>query len=153
MDKVLQMIRGKPPFFLATSLFYLLLVVLLKWRLQPTLATLLFGIGVIVGIYFLDLAELFFKLSPSPFRSIVFQALFILVSFFIITSSGSALAAGLVLSVFLTLIFWQIEEWRRRGNLTSWYTMIAGPVSLVVQRRLLIIFVIFFLIETYLFVR
>lgn len=153
MDKVLQVIRRKSSFFLATSLLYLLLVVFLKWRLQPAPAILWFGIGAIVGIYFLDLAELFFKLSPSPFRSIVFQVLFILVSFFIITSSGSALAAGLVLSIFLTLIYWQIEEWRRLGNLTSWYTMIAGPIPLAVQWRLLVVFVVFFLTETYLFIR
>lgn len=153
MNKLLAIINRKPLVFIIASLVYLVLVGFLKWAFTPPLAGLWFMAGALLGIYFLDAAEAFFHLTPSPFRSIVFAGGFVLVSFFVVTSSGSLLASGLVLSLYLTMILWQIGEWRVAGNLDSWYRMIAGGVDQQVQRWVMVLFVVLFLAETYLFIR
>ena len=99
----------------------------------------------------LDAAEVFFALNPSPFRSIVFVGAFVVLSFFVATSSGSLLAQGLVFSLYLTLILWQVGEWQFSGNLDGWYRMVAGPVTKTVQKWALVIFSVMFIIETLLF--
>lgn len=143
----------KPLVFLIVSLLCLFGVGFLKWRLTPPIEALWFVVGGAIGIYFLDAAETFFHLSPSPFHSIVFSVGFAAVSFFVITSSGSMLASGLVLSLYITLLLWQLGEWHLRGNLNEWYRMVAGPVAVGVQRWGIVVFVVLFLLETYLFVR
>ncbi len=148
MNTVLSIIRKKPPLFLLVSLGYLVLVALGKWGTHPVLATGFFAFGGLVGVYFLDAAEEFFHLTPSPFRSIVFAALFIIVALFIVTSSGSMFAAGLVLSLYLTMILWQIGEWQIQKNLRDWYRMVNGPVSTQVQMWFIIAFIGIFFIET-----
>lgn len=153
IEKVKEIIRRKPLFFLLVSLGYLVLIAFLKWNMHPQWETLSFLAGGILGVYFLDIAEVFFELSPSPFRSIVFVGAFVLVSLFVVTSSGSALASGLVLSLYLSLVFWQIGQWQIQGNLTDWYRMIAGVVDIRVQRWILVSFVALFLVETFVFIR
>lgn len=161
MDKMLEIIRKKPLLFLFISVVYALGVGVLKWGIPsaslrasawPPQAALYFG-GAILGVYFLDTAEVFFTLAPSPFRSIVFMAGFAVVSFFIVTSSGSFVASGLVLSLYLSLILWQVGELQITGNLNSWYRMVAGPVSINAQRWILFVFIAFFVLETFLFIR
>jgi hypothetical protein len=83
----------------------------------------------------------------------VFAALFALVGLFIVTSSGSMTASGLVLSLYLTMILWQIGEWEIKKNLNDWYRMIAGSVSARIQVWILVGFIAVFLIETLLFIR
>ncbi len=153
MDKFLEILRKKPLLFFVISLGYLMAVGFLKWGTSPPWGALWFMAGAILGIYFLDAAEVFFHLVPSPFRSIIFAAGFVLVSFFVVTSSGSLLASGLVLSLYLTMILWQIGQWRVAGNLDSWYQMIAGGVGVKTQLWLLTAFALLFFIETYLFIR
>lgn len=148
-----DIIRRKPFVLLALSVCYLIVVVVLKWKISPTFGTVFFMIGGLIGVYFLDIAETFFRLSPSPFRSILFVGLFELVSLFVITSSGSMVAIGLVFSLYLQLILWQIGEMKFKGNIDSWYTMIATPVSRSVQKLFLIVFCGFFLFLTYTFIR
>jgi hypothetical protein len=151
MDKIVAIVKRKPPLFLIVSLGYLILVGLLKWHLSPPLGALWFLIGGAIGVYFLDAAEVFFALNPSPFRSVIFAGAFVIVSLFVATSSGSLLAQGLVFSLYLTLILWQVGQWQYSGNLDDWYRMIAAPVTTTVERWGLIIFTLIFLIETFLF--
>jgi len=153
IEKVKEIVRRKPLFFLFISLGYLVLVALLKWNIHPTWNTLLFLAGGVLGVYFLDIAEVFFELTPSPFRSIVFVGAFMVVSLFIVTSSGSPLASGLVLSLYLTLLFWQVGQWQIQKNLNDWYRMVAGPVHAGAQRWILVGFVVLLFVETFLFVR
>jgi len=63
------------------------------------------------------------------------------------------LASGLVLSLYLALVLAAIGEWQVRGNLTSWYQMIEGPVDQNIQRWGMVLFVVLFIVETYLFIR
>lgn len=153
MNKLLEVVRRKPLLFFILSLGYIILIGFLKWQVHPPVFALWFLVGGLIGVYFLDVAEQFVALTPSPFRSIVFLALFVIVSFFVVTSSGSLLASGLVLSLYLSLLLWQLGEWEVAKNLSSWYRMVAGPVSVSVQQWVLVIFITIFLIETYLFLR
>jgi len=153
MDKVKALIANKPRIYLYASAGYLLVVLLARWLFHPSLDALWFLIGGAVGVYFLDAAEMFFALTPSPFRSIVFQSLFAVVAFFAVTSSTSTIGGGLVLSLYLQMLLWQVGELRVTGSLTSWYRMVAGPVNLATQKVFLIGFAVLFLIETYIFIR
>jgi hypothetical protein len=153
VDKIKTVIRRKQSLFLIISLAYTGLIIALKLLSAPSLSVLWFALGAVMGIYFLDLAEEFFKLDPSPFRSIIFCAGFAVVSLFVITSSGSPLASGLVLIIYLTILMWQIGQWRLTGNLNSWYRMIASPVSPKAQLWGLMIFSGLFLLETIQYIR
>lgn len=153
MGRMLGIIQNKPPAFVLGGLVYILIVGFLKWKVTPPAGALWFVGGGILGVYFLDIAEAYIRLTPSPFRSIVFAAMFSAVSLFVVTSSSSLLAQGLVLTLYLMLLMMQIVAWRKDGNLESWYRMIAGSVSLPTQRMILWVFGVLFLIESYLFLR
>lgn len=153
MELLRQIIRRKSAIFLAYSLAYLAVVALGKWALSPSWDIVWFMSGGLLGVYFLDAAELFFALSPSPFRSIVFLTLFVIVGFFVVSSGGSVFASALVLSLYAQLLFWQVGQWRLTGTVSSWYSMVAGPVSLLVQRNILIGLVALFMFLTYIFIR
>ncbi len=153
MNKLIQIIQKKSSGIVVLSLVYFLLIGFAKWRFAPSIPTLLFFTGAVIGMYLLNIAEEFFHLSPSPFRSIVFMAGFVLVSLFMVTSTGSLLGTGLVLSVYLTLLFWQLAEWKEKGNLNRWYSMIAGSLSYDMQRLVLGGCIVLFVVETVLFLR
>src|SRR5258706_11797931 len=110
MNKLLEIVRRKPLLFLFITLGYLLMVGFIKWQIHPPFAALWYLVGGAIGVYFLDAAEVFFALNPSPFRSIIFVIAFIILSFFVVTSSGSFLAIGLVFALYLNLILWQVGE-------------------------------------------
>jgi len=153
METVKALIARKPRIYLYASLIYVLVIVLAKWILHPSLDALWFVIGGVLGVYFLDAAELFFALNPSPFRSIVFEALFAVVAFFVISSSSSAIGGGLVLSLFLQMVLWQAGEWRLVGNLSSWYRMVNATVTIASQKSILMVSIAVFILETILFIR
>jgi len=137
MEKVKELILKKPGIFLLSSFVYLIGVVLLKWGIHPTFETLWFFIGGAIGIYFLDGAELFFRLTPSPFRTPLFIILFAIVSIFVVTSSGSVLASGLVLSLYMQILIRSIGEWlivRTTPTMLAFYSAV-------------------FLLESYIFIR
>jgi hypothetical protein len=148
-----QIVARKPAFFVVVSLGYLVVVGLCKWFIHPSLDTLWFIIGGVIGVYLLDAAEVFFAINPSPFRSIVFAGAFVILSLFIVTSANAMLADGLVLTLYLTMILWQIGEWQITGNLNAWYRMIEGQVSIQRQKWGMIIFAVLFVVETLLFLR
>lgn len=153
MDKIAAIIRKKPVTFVVISFLYFILVSILKWRLTLSIDILWFLLGGLLGIYFLDISEEFFQLSPSPFRTIIFQTLFGVVSFFIVTSSGSFLASGLVLSLYLSMLLWQVGEWKIAGNLSSWYRMTTASINPQAQQWILWGFTGLFILETFLFIR
>ena len=151
--KLGEVVARKPLFFVVLSLGYLIIVGFLKWKISPPVVAAFYLAGGIFGIYFLDVAEVFFILNPSPFRSVIFQWLFVATSFFVVTSSGSLLASGLVLSLYLTMILWQLGEWKIAHNLSSWYRLVAGVTSAGLQRGMLVVFIVMFFVETFLFIR
>ncbi len=148
-----QIISRKPLLFLFLSLAYLGLLGFVKWYIHPPLEAVWFLLGGVIGVYLLDAAEVFAAITPSPFRSIVFAGAFVVLSLFVVTSANSMLADGLVLSLYLTMLLWQVGEWQIAGNLTMWYRMVAGPVSVPLQRWGMVIFATMFIVETLLFLR
>jgi hypothetical protein len=153
IQKIKDIVRLKPVLFVVVSIVYTLCTVLLKWNIKPQLDAAWFIGGSFIGIYFLEVAEEFFQLSPSPFRSVVFSAGFTLVSFFIVSSSSGYLARGLVLTIYLTLILRSIGQWAVVKNIDNWYQMFSKPVAPKYQLYSLMIFIALFFIETYLFIR
>ena len=153
LDKIVSVVVNKPPTFVFAGLVYVVLVVILKWWMNPNVQSVLFLFGGIMGIYFLDIAELFTRLSPSPFRSIVFLLLFTITGFFVVSSSTGVVGRGLVLTLHLMLLLLQTGEWKTRGNLNSWYLMVADAVPERTQLILLVLFGLFLIINTYLFIR
>ncbi len=153
MDTLFIIIRKKPLVFLVISVVYALGVGVMKWGIAWPPQAFLYFAGAIMGVYFLDAAEVFFRLTPSPFRSIVFIAGFAIVSFFVVTSSGSFVGSGLVLSLYLSLLLWQIGELAVAGNLNSWYRMVSGVPQRAHQLWILFTIGVVFVGETYLFIR
>lgn len=153
MERIRGIIQKKPLLFFLASLLYIVVIGLLRWGISPPLEAVWFVIGGVIGVYFLDIAEVAFDVYPSPFRSIVFAVLFAAVSLFVITSATTTLAQGLVLSLYLTMTLWQIGELKVVGHLNSWYRMVTGPVDIKTQRWILVAFVSMFLVETFLFIK
>ncbi|MCX6794327.1 MAG: hypothetical protein NTY06_04475, partial [Candidatus Gottesmanbacteria bacterium] len=135
-----QIISRKPLLFLFISLGYLFLVGFFKWFIHPPLGAVWFLAGGVIGVYMLDAAEVFVRITPSPFRSIIFSGAFVVLSLFIVTSANSMLADGLVLSLYLSMLLWQLGQWQITGNLNAWYRMVEGPVSVSLERWGMIIF-------------
>lgn len=132
--------KSKPLILIVIPLVYILLVGLVRWWLSPPVAALLYVAGGVIGVFLLDAAEAFFNVHPSPFRSVVFAAGFVVVSVFVVTSSANLMAVGLVLSLYLSMILMLLGELHLRGNLDSWFRLVATPVSRGTQIRLLYIF-------------
>lgn len=153
METIKAIIRQKPRIFIYVTLVYFLSVGLIKWVTQPSIEAIWFFLGGAIGLFFLDAAEVFFALQPSPFRSVVFGALFAVVAFFVVTSSTGTIGSGLVLSIFLQMLLWQVGEWRMKGNTDSWYRMVAGVVPVSTQRIILIVSALLFFVETFIFIR
>jgi hypothetical protein len=153
MDKLKQIIRSKPRWIVLVIFSYILILGVLKWRLSPDISTVFYLLGGLFGVYFMDLADLVFDIQPSPFRSIVFVVLFCIVSFFVVTSSGSMFAAGLVLSLYFTLLLLQAEEWQEYHNLNEWFTLGMSRPPVKVQRWIVLGIALFLVLETLLFIR
>lgn len=145
MNKLLEIIRRKPIIFLIVSLGYLLIIGFIKWHVAPPVAALWYVAGGAIGVYLLDAAEVFIAITPSPFRNILFTFGYVVVSLFVITSSGNLLAQGLVLSLYLTLILWQIGQRQVTGSLADWYPPFFANWGLPV-------FIALFLLETLIFI-
>lgn len=151
--ETLAILKRKPRMYLVSSALYLATVILIKWNIHPDWSILWFVLGSGVGVYFLDFAEHFFKLNPSPFRSVVFQALFLVVAFFIITSAGSFHTSGLVLNFYLQLVLLEVGEWQLTGSLHNWYRLLPEPISPRSEKIGALIFIAGFVVVTILFLR
>lgn len=106
---------------------------ILRWEL------LLFLAGGILGVYFLDLAEMIIKQEKSPFKNVLFQAILAPFTLFMVTSSGSLFGSGLTLSIFLSLLFGQWREFKKTGSLDSWFWIIKTKFSAPNQRYYLLV--------------
>jgi len=153
MDTIKRIVASKPRMLLILTAIYIIVLAVLKWKLSPDIGALLYLIGGVLGIYFLDFAEFIFNVKPSPFRSIVFLGLYLLVSFFVVSSSGNMFAIGIVLSMFLQLIFLQVIEWNSVGNLDSWYGMMDNVASRNGQIAGVFITTLVLIIESVIFIR
>lgn len=139
------------PSISAATVVYALVVSLVKWRFQFHLNILLFLGGSVIGLFLLDTVETFFAQSKSVFRTLFFEMLFIGASVFIITSSGSLVGSGVVLALFLRILFEQLSEYHASGSLGSWITSSNSVTTVHREQALLIGGVALFVILTLLF--
>lgn len=153
METVREIIRKKPVIYVRVTASYILAIVLFKWLLHPSFDALWFVLGGVLGLYFLDGAEEFFALSPSPFHSVFFEALFAVVSLFVVTSSTGTIGSGLVLSVYLQMILRQWGEWKISGTIASWFRMMAMSVDVRTQKYVIVGNALAFVLLTVIFVR
>jgi len=153
MDKIKAIVRSKPTWVVLLIFVYILILGILKWGLSPDMTTVLYLFGGLFGVYFMDFADLIFNLNPSPFRSGIFLVLFGVVSFFVVTSSGSMFAIGLVLSLYFTLLLLQAEEWQESGNLNAWYTLMKELPPVKIQQWVVFGSAFLLVIETLIFIR
>lgn len=145
---------------LIITLIYLVLLTVFHWGWQPTWEIPFFLAGGLLGIIFLDLAEAIFKISPltttegqhSPFKNVLLQAVFVPFMLFVITSSGSFFGVGLVLSIFLSMLYRQRLELKEVGNLNSWFGVIKIEITPKNQQIYLVIMVGIFAFLSLLFI-
>lgn len=104
----------------AYSVGFFLVTTLLRWRLSPDLGIILYWVGALVGLHLLEFLETAVKMSPSPFRSILSQAIIAVLTVFVLTSSSNPLGKGLVLLLNLRYLLLQQREMKEKGNLASW---------------------------------
>lgn len=147
------LLKRKSRLYLVSAALFTASLILIKWNLHPDWSILGFVLGSVVGVYFLDFAEHFFKLNPSPFRSIIFQTLFLVVAFFIITSAGSFLASGLVLNFYLQLVLLEVGEWQLTGNVHNWYRLLPDHISDKSEKIGALAFATSFLVVSFFFLR
>lgn len=67
------------------------------------------------------LAETRYERKDLVFHTILFQIIFLILTFWIIVSSGSLLGQGIVLAFSLHLLIDQIVDLREVGNLDNWF--------------------------------
>ena len=67
------------------------------------------------------LAETRSERKELIFHTTFFQLIFILLTFFVITSSGSAFGRGLVLAFSLHLLIDQVVDLRQTGGISNWF--------------------------------
>lgn len=153
MNNVKQLLKGRPFSLLLYTGIYIVILGFLRWKLTPDITMLYYALGGLLGVYFMDIAELIFDIRPSPFHSVVFLALFAAVSFFVVTSSGNLFAIGLVLSMFFNLLFSQVNEWMIRHDLSSWFTMVDASVSPRIQFWIMAATGVVLVFESVIFIR
>ncbi|KKU17509.1 MAG: hypothetical protein UX25_C0008G0010 [Candidatus Woesebacteria bacterium GW2011_GWC2_45_9] len=67
------------------------------------------------------LAETRSERTRLIFHTATFQLIFLVLTFFVLTSSGSLMGRGLVLAFFLHLIIDQIVDINETGGLANWF--------------------------------
>ncbi len=145
-------ILQKPVLLVAVPLLYFILVIFSKWRFSLSFDILFFLFGGVVSIYAIDVAEMIAKIRPSPFRSIGFVIGLVIVGFYVLTSTVSMIASGLVLGLLLNILLFQISEWKVKKHLDSWYQMVGSSIPPSVQQAGIFLLGIVFLLQTIIFV-
>lgn len=151
-DMIKDIVRLKPFQYVVINSVILLFIGFFHWYRNISFDVFWFLLGGVFGIYFIDVADGIVSMRPSPFRSVIFQILFAIISFFLITSSTSYFAIGLVLSSFIQMLLIQLDEWKRLRNLDSWYHMIDVNVGPSIQRNILAGFFVLLGVQILLFI-
>ena len=138
------------PAIIFTTL-YIFAMVFLKWGLEFDVNIILFSGGAMVGLILLDVFDVLFpEITISP-RTIIGEVVFIVLSLFVITSSGSIVGSGVVLSLFLRILIEQVGEFITTKGISSWFTRAHLDPSPSIEQVVLWGGVVLFIIETYIF--
>lgn len=107
-----------------TSIVFLIVISVVRLRFDTTF--LFFWIGGLLGTEFLPLAENIFqhdlKLSKPVFHTLIFQAILVVLSFYVLSSSESLFGIGFVMVMNLQLLKDEILELQKNGKLSpGWF--------------------------------
>lgn len=79
------------------------------------------------------------------FHSVIFQLIFLVATFFVLSSSAGLLGKGVVLVMFLEIIVSQFDEFLKTGKMDSWFWQLKISLASNFQvLYLLVMFLIFF---------
>ena len=133
------------------ALGYFLLTTLCKWRLSPDLTILLYYAGGLIGLHLLEITETMMKLEKSPFRTVFFQVILVILTFFVVSSSASRLGSGVVLFFSLRLLYLQIEAFKNQ-TFGLWFPVAYSQLTKTNHRYYLYFISFIFALETVLFI-
>ena len=71
--------------------------------------------------------------KKMSFHSVIFQAVVPVFALFVLTSTGSMLGAGLVMGLYLRTLDEQFRDFRKRGNIESWFWQVQAAVPHRIQ--------------------
>lgn len=134
------------------SLGYFIVVVILRWRVQPDISILFFYIGGLIGLHLLEIAEAIFVSPIAIFRTVLMQAVLTLLTLFVVTSSASRLGSGIVLFFSLRYILLQHADIVEGRSLASWFKGINISFSPSWERKYLYLVTSLLTLETILFI-
>jgi hypothetical protein len=86
------------------------------------------------------------------FHSVIFQAVIPVFAFFVLTSTGSMLGAGLVMGLYLRTLDEQFRDFRKRGNIESWFWQVQAEVSHRTQVLYFVAMLVVFIILSFLLI-
>lgn len=142
----------------AIAILYVFGTILFHWLLKFDWGILWYAIGAGIGLHLFELTEQFILANnqppqglsvPSSLRNNMVQLLVVIVTLFVISSTGSKIGAGIVLLLNLRLLDLQYDEYKKTGQLASWFTSTTAKTS---QQWYLYSMGFLFLLETLLFV-
>lgn len=67
------------------------------------------------------------------FHSVIFQAILPIFAFFVLTSTGSMLGAGLVMALYLRSLQEQFKDFRKKGDIKGWFWQVKAEVPHRIQ--------------------
>ena len=111
----------------------ILFLVVLFFRFKNPFWVLFFGFGGVVGTFITDIEKaVSVKLETNShiFHSYLFQVIFLVLTFYVLTSTGSALASGVSLFAYLQILKDQVADLSAK-NMQSW----GGFFGLVVPEK------------------
>ena len=79
-------------------------------------------------------------------HSVVFQAVLPIFSFFVLTSTGSMLGAGLVMGLYLRSLEGLFTDFRKLGHIKNWFWQVRGEVPQQIQALYFVGMVIIFVL-------
>lgn len=145
---VLRKIR-LPFIYYEVGVMYVVATALIKWLAGDSWFVLIYILGAIIGFHLLDAVEHWVQIQPSPYRTLLFQAVFGVVSIFVLTSSSGLLGKGVVLALGLRILIGQIVEVKEQKRFTTWFPNVQTDPA--VHKRVLVGLTIFFLAQTLIF--
>lgn len=142
-----------------TAGVYFVSIFLLRWLVNPSIDSIYFGIGALIGLHMFEVLEHFINTtnqseqvpklkSTTLFRTAISQLLVSVLTFFALTSTSSFMGKGLVLFLNLYLLMIQYQAYIQ-GKLAEW---IGEQASSGNQKLYLLFIALLFIIETILFV-
>ena len=129
------------------AVIYAVGMIFLKWGGIVSDAVFLI-IGIFVGLVLLDVVDMLFPSARPLLHGMVGVVTISIASFFVVTSSGSIMGSGVVLSLLLRVVSEQIHEYVATGQIMSWFT---SQQSVGLQQGAMVTSVFIFLLFSYVF--